>query len=298
MWPVRQSITSEEEMMAASGYPVDAPRQTYMWRGFRIAYYVDGHGPSLVLVHSINAAASAFEMRQTFAGLRETHRVYTLDLLGYGGSERPSRRYSADDYATLIADFVRDVVGVGVRAIASSLGAAYTIRAAARNPGLFGPLILVCPTGIVDLARPRLPGTVYALLYGPLGDLAFAGLSSRSSVRYFLTAQSYYDPKVVDAALVDGFCRAAQQPGAKYAPICFLTGLLSCDIAQEFAALPQPILLVWGREAEITPLTRAQAFLDLNRHARLEIVDRARLSVQDEQPAQFNQLALTFFQTP
>ncbi|MDZ4717973.1 MAG: alpha/beta fold hydrolase [Roseiflexaceae bacterium] len=276
-------------------YPVDAPRLTYMWHGHRIAYYTDGDGPTVLLIHSINAAASSFEMRQTLAGLRTKHRVYALDFLGYGGSDRPARRYSADDYAILIADFTREVIGVGTRVIASSLSSAYVIRAAARNPGLFGALILVCPTGIVDLAQPKQPGAAYALLYSAIGDALFAGLTSRGSIRYFLSSQSYYDPKAVDDALVDGFCRAANQPGRKYAPICFLTGLLNCNIAEEFGQLQQPILLVWGKNADITPLERAQAFLERNPRARLEVFDRARLSIQDEHPAQFNRLALEFF---
>jgi pimeloyl-ACP methyl ester carboxylesterase len=275
--------------------PVDAPRQFYLWHGHRIAYYAAGDGPTVLLVHSINAAASSFEMRQTMAGLRATHRVYALDFLGYGGSDRPAQRYGADDYATLIADFTREVVGSGTRVVASSLSSAYVIRAAVRNPGLFTALILVCPTGIVDLAQPKQPGTAYALLYSPIGDALFAGLASRGSIRYFLTSQSYYDPKVVDDALVDGFCRAANQPGGKYAPICFLTGLLNCNIADEFGQLHQPILLVWGKNADITPLTRAQAFLDRNPRARLEVFDQARLSIQDEHPAQFNRLAIDFF---
>ena len=139
--------------MNTPGYPVDAPRQIYMWHGHRIAYYTDGEGPVVLLIHSINAAASSFEMRQTFSGLRGAHRVYALDFLGYGGSDRPARRYSADDYALLIADFTREVVGAGPQVIASSLGSAYVIRAAAQNPGLFGSLMLVRTNGSMALLK-------------------------------------------------------------------------------------------------------------------------------------------------
>jgi pimeloyl-ACP methyl ester carboxylesterase len=178
--------------------------------------------------------------------------------------------------------------------IASSLGSAYTVQAAAQDPELFGALILICPTGIVDLAQPAEPGIGYALLRSPIGDALFAGLASRPSIRYFLTAQSYFNPTVVDQTLVEGFYRAAQQPGAKYAPICFLTGLLNCDIREQFGLLKQPILLVWGQNASITPVTRAHAFLEQNRNARLEVIDNARLSVQDEHPDTFNTLVRTF----
>lgn len=277
-----------------NGYPVGAPRQIYMWRDHRVAYYTAGAGPAVLLVHSINAAASSFEMRRPFAALRADHRVFALDFLGFGGSDHPQRVYSADDYTALIGDFTRDVVGRGAVVIASSLGAAYTIRAAARDTTLFGPLVLICPTGVRDLARPQQAGWTYDILAGPLGDLIFRGLASRPSIAYFLRAQSYYDPAVVDEALIEGFHRAAYQAGAKWAPICFLTGLLNCDVRDDFAQVQQPVLLVWGRHAELTPLRRADAFLARNPRARLAVIEKARLSLQDERPDEFMRLVQEF----
>ncbi len=280
--------------MSNNGYPVDAPRQFYHWRNYRVAYYTAGSGSPILLIHSINAAASSFEMRRPFATLRSDHQVFALDFLGFGGSDHPKRAYSADDYIDLIGDFAREVVGKGAVVIASSLGAAYTIRAAARDPDLFGPLTLICPTGIRNLAQPQQPGWSYDVLAGPLGDLIFRALASRPSIAFFLRTQSYYDPAVVDDHLIEGFYRAAYQAGAKWAPICFLTGLLNCDVREAFAQLRQPILLVWGRYADLTPLRSADAFLARNPRARLAVVENARLSVQDERPAEFIHLVQEF----
>jgi pimeloyl-ACP methyl ester carboxylesterase len=273
---------------------IDAPQQVYTWRGHQIAYYVDGSGPPLLLVHSINAAASAFEMRGPFFGQRAGRRVYAIDLLGYGGSDRPNRRYSAADFIALIADFQRDVVGAGGAAVASSLGAAYTIRAAAATPGLFGPLVLICPTGVSQLAEPSEPGVAYGLLRGRPGDLAFAALTSRRSTRLFLEQQAYYDKSCIDETTLRGFYDASHQPGAKYAPICFVSQLLNCSVADAFGKLAQPILLVWGKQGTTTPPSKAQEFLALNPQARSEVVDGARLLVQDEHPEQFNALLRGF----
>ncbi len=277
-----------------AGYPVAAPRQYYHWRGRKIAYYTAGTGKNLLLVHSINAAASAFEMRKPFAALRDTYTVWAIDLLGYGGSDRPPIQYSGQLYAELLADFARDVLGAGAAAFGSSLGAAYLTRAAARNAGLFGPLILGCPTGVRDLAKPAEPNWGYDLLRGPAGDLIYSALASRTSIAYFLREQSYFDRRVVDEVTVEGYYRATRQPGAKYAPICFLTMLLNCDIATDFSLLSQPVQLIWGKQAEITPPKSAQGFLQRNERARLAIIDHARLSVQDEQPDAFVRIVRSF----
>ncbi|GAB4207674.1 MAG: alpha/beta hydrolase [Roseiflexaceae bacterium] len=272
---------------ASGDSPVGAPRQTYRWRGHSIAYYAAGEGAPLLLVHSINAAASAFEMRKPFAGLQTGRRVYALDLLGYGSSDRPPRAYSADEYAALIGDFAREVIGAPAAVVASSLGAAFTIRAAARHQQQFTALALACPTGVEQLVRPAQPGLAYRLLRGPLGDLVFTLLTSRPGIRLFLGRQAYHDPRAIDAVTLEGFHRAARQPGAKYAPICFLTGLLNCDVREDFGRLTQPVLLLWGRQATTTPLDQARAFLRLNPRARLTVIDRANLLIQDERPEEF-----------
>ena len=55
----------------------------------RISYYHDDYCPGrpLVLVHSVNAAASAYEMGPLFAYYRGKRPVYALDLPGFGFSE-------------------------------------------------------------------------------------------------------------------------------------------------------------------------------------------------------------------
>src|SRR3954471_7550919 len=52
----------------------------------RLSFYVDesASGRPLVLLHSINAAASAYEMRPLFEHFRDTRPVFALDLPGFG----------------------------------------------------------------------------------------------------------------------------------------------------------------------------------------------------------------------
>src|SRR5215211_6002894 len=65
----------------------------YRWRGGDLAYSVAGEGKALLLVHGVYAGASSLEFRKNFEELSKSFRVYALDLLGCGMSERPSRRY-------------------------------------------------------------------------------------------------------------------------------------------------------------------------------------------------------------
>ncbi|MDQ3637500.1 MAG: alpha/beta hydrolase, partial [Actinomycetota bacterium] len=62
----------------------------YYWRGWKLAYRVAGEpqAPPVLLVHGVYAGASSYEFRKNFLELAEDFRVYALDLLGCGLSER------------------------------------------------------------------------------------------------------------------------------------------------------------------------------------------------------------------
>ncbi|NCC31960.1 MAG: alpha/beta hydrolase [Chloroflexia bacterium] len=265
------------------------------WRGHRIAHYHAGEGEPVLLIHSINAAASAFEMRGPFTGLGEGFAVHAIDLLGYGNSDRPTRTYQAEDYIDQIG-VALERIGQPVTLIASSLSSAYAVTAAARWPDRVKALVLACPTGMGQLSDPAGPiaRRIHQSLRGSAGRAIFDRLTSRKGTAYFLRSQAYHDPATITSATHDGFYLTCRRPGAHYAPICFLTGLLNCDVRAILPTLRQPTLLIWGRQATTTPVKRADAFLAANPRVRLEVIDRASMLVQDERPAEFNALVRTF----
>src|SRR5215212_9290422 len=61
----------------------------HRWRCGDLAYSVAGDGEPLLLLHGVYAGASSFEYRKNFEELSKSFRVYALDLLGCGMSERP-----------------------------------------------------------------------------------------------------------------------------------------------------------------------------------------------------------------
>ena len=63
-------------------------------------------GTPLVLLHSINAAPSAMEMRPLFEYFRDKRPVWAPDLPGFGLSDRPDARYSSGLYARWLAEWL------------------------------------------------------------------------------------------------------------------------------------------------------------------------------------------------
>lgn len=265
----------------------------FAWQHGDVFYAVRGRGAPLLLVHGVYAGASSFEYRRVFEPLSEQFRVYALDLLGFGLSARPRVDYTPALYIQLIRDFARQVMGAAdhpVSVIASTLGAAFVVRAASEQPDLFSRLVLIEPTGIATLAshvRNPLTRITRALLSSPvLGEGLYNGITSRPSIRYYLRRQTYADHAAVTPALVDYYHTTAHQPGARYAPASFISGMLDTPIATAFASLTQPILLLWGKRARFTHVEQARAFRQQNPRADLRMFDCGALP-QDEMPVEF-----------
>lgn len=84
--------------------------KVYNWKFGRISYQKYGHGKPVLLIHDTFSGASSIEYKEIVEQLAKKHTVYTLDLLGYGFSEKSSITYTAYLYIQLINDFIRDII--------------------------------------------------------------------------------------------------------------------------------------------------------------------------------------------
>ena len=272
-------------------------RRRYRWKGWDLAYSVAGEGEPLLLVHGIYAGASSFEFRKNFRELSKNFRVYALDLLGCGMSERPARRYGPEDVISQVEDFVREEIGGQAHLVASSLSAALLVPAAVRSPRLFKKLVLICPTGYGTLDRPsgRLGDVVYGLFRAPvLGDTLYHAIVSRRGLRYFLEGMTYNDPDLVTEGLVDDYYRTSHQPGAKNFVAAFVAGKLNLGVADLWPRVPHRTLICWGLEARTGPVEQAQRFVLHNPRSEPRLFKGSALLPHDERAETFNEEAKAF----
>src|SRR5215218_5625029 len=205
-------------------------RRRYRWKGHDLAYSVAGEGEPLLLVHGIYAGASSFEFRKNFGELSGSFRVYALDLLGCGLSERPRRRYGPGDVTSQVEDFAREEIGGAAHLVAGSLSAALSVPALVRSPRLFKKVVLICPTGYASLERPSgyLGDAIYGLFMAPvIGETLYHAIVSRAGIRYYLGRMAYHDPEFVTEDLVESYYRTSHQRGARYLPAAFVSGKLN-----------------------------------------------------------------------
>src|SRR5688572_32611023 len=190
------------------------------WRGHRIAFTKRGSGPPLLLIHGIHAAAWSYEWHDNVEYLSRNNTVYTIDLLGFGRSDRPAIRYSARLYISLISDFVHQVIDAPTVLVASSLSGAYAIVLAARDPHRFPAVALSAPSGPVRLNEPgRFGGEAGRLAVDtPIaGTAVFNALVARPNLRRYLR-NAYSDDSLVTRELVEVHYATSHQRGARHAP--------------------------------------------------------------------------------
>jgi pimeloyl-ACP methyl ester carboxylesterase len=269
----------------------------YRWRGGELAYMVAGEGEPLLLVHGVYAGASSYEFRKNFEELSRNFRVYALDLLGCGLSERPSRGYEAEEVALQVEDFVREEIGDSAHLVASSLSAALLVPAFVRSPRLFRKVVLICPTGYGTLDRPsgRLGDVIYGLFLAPiLGNTLYHAIVSEWGIRYYLGSMAYHDADLVTDELVADYYSISHQPGARYFPAAFVSGKLNLGVADLWPRVPHRTLICWGLEARTVPVREAQRFVANNPRCEPRIFKDAALLPHDERALTFNKEAKTF----
>lgn len=248
-----------ERSRAVLANPVGDQRTDIISVAGRIAIYAAGpdvDGPPLLLVHSVNAAASAFEVKPLYDHYARSRRVYAVDLPGFGQSERGNQSYTA----RMMTDALHEVVerirdqhhGAPVDVIALSLASEFVARAANERPEAFRTLGFISPTGFERKARDaRLPsnlgrGWLLDALYFPLWERRlFALLTTRPVMRKFL--QKAWGSKTIDEPLLDYCYQSTHQHGARHAPYHFVAGyLFSKDILRLYEALSLPVWMVHG----------------------------------------------------
>ncbi|WP_295542905.1 alpha/beta hydrolase [uncultured Thiohalocapsa sp.] len=236
---------------------VDAPREVYATPALKeISWYADGPEGTrpLVLLHSINAAPSVFEMKPLFEHYRAERRVFAPDLPGFGFSDRSDRPYSPALYAEAITAFLTDVVKAPADVVAFSLSAELAARACLAAPDRFATLALLSPTGFSNRRLPS--GDVGKALHRVftlpgLGPGLYSLLTRRGGIRFFLRQSFVGEPP---DELIDYAYATSHQPGAMHAPYRFLSGQLFTRNAVDtlYAKLALPVLVVYDKDANVT----------------------------------------------
>lgn len=234
--------------------------------GTRVRYTDQGEGPPVVLLHGF---ASSLETWLTVAPILEKkHRVITLDLKGFGWTDRPDGDYSPATQARLVWGLL-DARGVEQTAVvAHSWGSSVALSMALSQPQRVSQIALYdawvyeeqLPTFFLWSRSPGVGEALFGMFYKERPDEKMA--------------RAFFDQRYVTHALVQDVERALDRPGTVAAALAAVRGQRFAEVQKRYRTIQQPTLLLWGRDDEVTTLPFGERLsLDLP-HARLVVYPR------------------------
>lgn len=245
--------------------------------------------PALVFLHGFGGGSSSYEWSKVYPAFAADYRILAPDLIGWGSSDRPERNYRIEDYIKTIIEFLEQTCSEPARVVASSLTAAFVIRAAIARPELFQSLILTTPAGLSDFGENYSRSIFAQLVSIPILDRLFysAGVASPEGIRSFLETRQFANPNRTYQEIVEAYLQSAKQPGAEYAALSFVRGDLCFDLSLYINQLTVPTAILWGRKSQFTGPEIGQRLARMNPSAirYFEQLEDVGLTPQLELPA-------------
>ncbi|ESR58858.1 hypothetical protein CICLE_v10015550mg [Citrus x clementina] len=266
------SVDEQMKEKQSSEEPYEVKNSMWNWRGYSIRYQYSGStGPALVLVHGFGANSDHW--RKNIMVLAKSHRVYSIDLIGYGYSDKPNPRdffdkpfYTFETWASQLNDFCKDVVKDQAFFICNSIGGLVGLQAAVMEPEICrGMILLNISLRMLHIkkqpwyGRPLIRSFQNLLRNTAAGKLFYKMVATSESVRNIL-CQCYNDTSQVTEELVEKILQPGLEPGAAdvfLEFICYSGGPLPEEL------LPQvkcPVLIAWGDKDPWEPIELGRAY--------------------------------------
>ena len=243
---------------------------TWSWRGHKILYTVKGTGLPLVLIHGFGASIGHW--RKNIPALAEGgYRVYALDLLGFGGSDKPPLDYTLDLWAEMLKDFFCEHIQEPAVFVGNSIGGLLSLMVVAHHPEIAaGAILLNCAGGLnhrpqeLNLPLRLVMGAFTKIVRSPLiGPILFNSIRQKQRIRNTLL-QVYRNSEAITDELVDMLYAPSCDPGAQKVFASILTAPPGPTIAELLPKVKHPVLVLWGADDPWTPVKGAQIFQERN----------------------------------
>ena len=98
-------------------------------------------GTPIVLIHCYTCSINWWDALAPL--LERDHRVIRVDLLGHGGSDKPSAGYSIDDQATAVAEALAKLGVLNATVVGHSLGGSVVTALAQQSPQLASRVVII-----------------------------------------------------------------------------------------------------------------------------------------------------------
>jgi 2-hydroxy-6-oxonona-2,4-dienedioate hydrolase len=271
--------------------------KTVQVRGNTIFYVAKGEGDPLLLIHGYGAGMWVWEKQ--IEVLSRSYKVYALDLLGHGFSDRPKISYTAETYIHCVRGFME---GLGIdkaTLVGNSMGGGVAWATAIAHPDRVKRLILIdcVPPDVLDQVRNASFRTLAAVRNIPLLPQLVIASRNRNSIRWVLS-ECVYDNSLVTEEILDHQYQISRIRGSTwvlYSTLMNARGALR--FKEQLSHIPCPTLIVWGEKDLIFPPAVGEGLHKIIPGSRFLLIPRSGHIPMWESSEAVNRAVLSFLQS-
>ncbi len=280
----------------------------WQWREYPIRYQAAGEtGPAVLCIHGFGASSDHW--RKNLPELALNHRVYAIDLIGFGHSAKPKPseeiEYCFETWAQQILDFCREVIGDATFLVGNSIGCIAALQAAVQGAAqVRGVVMIDCSLRLLHVRKRseipwvrRTSAPLFQKVLGirQVGHFFFQRLAQPKVIKRILT-QAYARKEAVTDELVNLLIAPAREPGAADVFLAFIQydqGPLAEDL---LPLLDCPVLCLWGTEDPWEPIEMGRAFSEFPAVTEFIPLEGLGHCPQDEAPEVVNPILIQWIE--
>jgi len=300
---IQVSVPSAKELIQKYGY-----QQSSLWRGWKTHHAVMPNPRSqvpIILVHGFGGSIGHW--RQNISELAKHHSVYTIDLLGFGASDKPDIAYSIDLWVDQLHEFWQTFIGTPVILVGNSIGSLTCLATAANHPDMVrGVAMISLPDtasheeAIPSALRP-LVRSLQRIFASPIVLYPLFYILKQPWITRHWASLAYAGRDAISDELLEILTKPTREQGSAQAFCAILKGMMSPQFSPSVQSILTriniPSLLLWGKQDRMIPSASAQQFLSYDADLQLVELDAAGHCAHDECPERVNTELIQWIQT-
>ena len=277
--------------LGRNAYEVESARDTeYLeFEGTWIRYNVIGGGPPVLLVHGWLSSSRVWD--QLAARLAQRFTVYTLDLAGFGESDKPLSGYGVRNGSRLLYAFCAHFGLTRTGVVGHDLGGAMAVKLAADHPDVVGRLVLVATPADDD--QIDLPTPLWLATLPVVGPIFYTLGRSLAPVRRLWVRPFVVDPADLTDEAVEDAGRSTPAAASQTLNIS-RREIARGRLARQARIIKTPVLLIAGEDDQIVDPQAVGVWGGSIDQAEVCLLDECGHLPMIERTAEFNAQVLAF----
>ncbi len=225
----------------------------YEWRFGKIRYTKKGTGSPILLIHDLTTGSSHYEFKKIINQLSNEHEVYTIDLLGYGLSDKPNITYTNYLYVQLIIDFIKNIIGKKTDIITTGDSVQIAVMACHNDPETIHHMIFINPQNLYELNKiPSKQTKLLKILIDTpiLGTFIYNILNNRKLIEKLFKENYFHDQTKIEEKDILSYLETAYFPNysSKYAFSSYMGKYMNTNIIHALKEINHSIYIIGGEE--------------------------------------------------